>query len=68
MNHELIHHVNCIEPHCTQCHGQKMFCAVCGGRVTDLPTDCPGEKLAESVLVRIGEGRLDYINGEWIEK
>lgn len=61
-------HTDCDKPHCNICVGGLAYCTVCGGAEGDLPTDCPGEKLAYGVLGQIYQGEIDYINGKWVKK
>ena len=40
-------------------------CRVCGCAEGDLPTECPGIKIAYETREDIYRGLVDYINGQW---
>lgn len=51
---------------CPICDGGLALCRVCRGVECSLPTECPGRELTDQEEDDICAGRLDYINGKWI--
>lgn len=55
-----------FEGHCPICDGGLVTCTVCGASEGELPKECPGARMAEHTRQDVLEGRLDFINGQWV--
>lgn len=62
-------HGGCKNPGtCIFCVGGLSSCTVCGAGEGELTTDCPGYKLEVQVKESVYKGRLDFVNGKWVDK
>tara|TARA_R110000851_G_scaffold325083_1_gene492782 strand:+ start:33 stop:638 length:606 start_codon:yes stop_codon:yes gene_type:complete len=50
--------------YCNICEGGLSVCDVCNGAESCLPTECPGEPIADHQKTGVSNGD-DFINGEW---
>jgi len=59
------------EESCLTCNGRGHFtyfeCTTCGLVGSSLTTDCPGYPCKEEKSDDVHQGRLDFVNGQWIE-
>ncbi len=58
---------DCNKPYCQFCDGGLCYCVICGGGESSLPTECPGVKMSVSVEKAVQDGRMDFVNGNWIK-
>lgn len=54
--------------HCLYCDGCLFTCINCDCSEGTLPTDCPGIKIDEKKQMKIYNGEIDFIDGQWIDK
>lgn len=47
--------------------GGLALCKVCGGLEGALTTECPGEKIPYEKDQEVYRGKIDFVNGKWIE-
>jgi hypothetical protein len=53
--------------HCNICDGGLSLCMICGGAEGALPTHCPGVKMTSDQIELVYDGKLDYIEGQWVK-
>lgn len=59
---------SCNEEDCYPCGGGLAVCVICKGAEGSLPTECPGAKMTSEQDEAIMAGKLDYVDGKWVEK
>lgn len=57
----------CTTNHCPICDGGLFWCAECGLAEGELTTECPGFKVDMDVAEKCYNGKLDFIDGDWLE-
>ena len=69
MKHKYLEHKNCTITNCIICDGGLSLCTKCNGFEGSLTTDCPEEKLSDSVIGSIYKGEIDFVkNIGWLTK
>lgn len=69
MKHKWIEHKNCSSPGiCPICDGGLAACEVCGLIEGSLTTDCPGYRCWQEKGDDIYEGKIDFVNGQWVNQ
>lgn len=53
---------------CMICDGGLAACTVCGGAECELPKECPGRKMTADERKAVGQGTIDFIDGQWTGK
>lgn len=66
--HKPLKHTDCQIHNCPICDGGLITCVVCGSSENELTTHCPGSNLEVKFRKEVQDGKLDYINYEWIRK
>ena len=61
-------HKECDRLYCPICDGGLSVCTVCGLIEGSLTTDCPGYNCWSDKNEDIYAGKIDFINGEWVNK
>lgn len=59
---------SCDKPYCSYCEGGLFACVRCNSAEGATTSECPGVPMTLEQVDAVYAGRLDYINGEWIEK
>ena len=68
MDHQWVTHENCQINYCPFCDGGLSACKVCGLIEGSLTTDCPGVNCYNGKADDVYKGKIDFINGEWINR
>ena len=55
------------EGRCPYCDGGLGLCVICACAEGTLPTHCPGKEIDQFAQEEIYNGKLDFINGQWVE-
>jgi len=68
MKHQWEEHENCDFAGCPICHGGLSVCKVCGLIEGSLTTDCPGYPCWSQKNEDVYQGKIDFVNGQWVEQ
>lgn len=66
--HTFEEHTNCDKPHCMICDGGLSHCTTCGLFEGSLTTECPGVQCYAEKADDVYAGKLDFLDGEWVER
>lgn len=66
--HIYVRHENCqLDRRCAICDGGLAVCEICKAAEGELTTDCPGSYVDPLTRNSVYQGRLDFVNGAWVE-
>jgi hypothetical protein len=52
---------------CMFCDGSVYACNICGGIEGGMPASCPGRMMTADEICGVRDGKLDFVNGKWMD-